>query len=577
MRDIYASYLITNGKTQDAEYVLLKQREFEADTSRTYILLGRLASRANNLETWAQVLHMALERAQTNEDYSRYYAYLSNYYVRCNRYEDAEEAAQTNLQYAIRSRSLSQHFNALSNVAYARQMKGNMLGAKDSVLEGLDLAEREGNRFLPHATYMMYQLSEILKDTGEFDGALDLIQRGLSIQHANLASVPYLYNTRGLIYMEFGRLEDALMAFEASIEAFTARRNVLGLLMPHTFATYALYRLGWLERIAEHRRALRDVVHRVTATRAEYTEPDAYLPLVEGIHGLVRGEHENALAAFESIALQGRETYDSVLLSLLLAGRVRVQQGTYTRAHAEQLVAILDKRGSSTDVTARMYRGDFEEVYRACLELGVAPERFRRILEIPEPQLAERPAYPLDPRRNAQKSMSMLRHLLKQLDPEVERSLLSLKHDPRGYRTEQTLAVHLKADIDPYLSVDFSPENSNRMELEGLLSHIAAFLPGLPESVFAQQVNAVLEDRTVAVALHLAQSYEQQGEFQSAARVLLLGLRFVPDPELGVHLSHMVPLLPAAFRGPVQQVLYLLSGDGNQALGDVITDALIAM
>lgn len=628
LRDMYASYLITVGKHREAEYVLLKQQEWGAASTRTYTLLGKLAARANKLDTWAQTLELARERARTDEDCSRYFAHLSNYHVRCNRYDEAERAAEKNLEYALRSGNLSQHFNALSNVAYARQMKGHLLGARDALLEGLELAEREGNRFLPHAAYLMFQLSDVLKDTGAFDEALDLVQRALNIQ-PHLGAIPYLYNTRGLIYLEFGRLEDALVNFEAAIEGFESRANVVGLLLPHTYATYALYRLGWLDRIAEHTRALRDVVSRITTTTAEYTEPGAYLPLADGLALLARGDLDGAVRVLESIALEGRLTYDSVLLATLLSGDVRVRQGRYTREQAQLLVEILDARGSTTDVTARMYRGDFEAVYRACLALNVEPERFRRILEIPEPKLATRPAYPVqlstlgrisliaagrehdlnpayaayalaylhlkgdwktadsmgddlytltsDPRRNAQKSMSLLRRLLRRLDPEVERTLLSPRHDPRGYRVESSDQVRLSADVDPYLSPHYSPQNPDIAELEDLLSRIAVFLPGLPDSAFAHEINTRLEDRTVKVARHLAEVYQRQGDAAAAARVLLTGLRFVPAPELGDALGQVLPDLQAAARPPVRNVLQLVLGDGDQNLGDVITDALAAI
>ena len=625
LRDVYANYLITTGQHQHAEYVLLKQQELGTDTSRTYVLIGRLAAKWNKLDTWAQALEMARERATTDEDFSRYYAYLSNYHMRCNRYDLAEQAAERNLEYALRARNLSQHFGALSNVAYARQMKGNVMGARDALLEALDLAEREGDRYIPQISYLVFQLSEVLKDVGDFDNALDLIERGLRIQPLNLSSTPYLYNTRGLIYLEFGRLEEAMVSFEAAIEGFHTRNNVVGLLMPHTFAAYTLYRLGWLDRIAEHSLALRDVVSRITASSAEYTEPDAYIPLVEGLALLAKGDVMGAMDVLESISLEGRLTYDSVLLATLLAGKIRVAQSCYTLEQARLLLRILDARGSTTDVTARMYRAEFGEVYQACLALKVQPERFRRILEIPEPELAIRPAYPIhlitlsrisliaagteynlnpayaayalaylhlkrgwktaasmgdalynhtsDPRRNAQKSISLLRRLLQQLDPEVEQTLLSARNDPRGYQVECSDQVHLDADVDRYLSEEYSPQNANTGELENLLAQIAVFLPGLPDSAFALEINSLLEDRTTAVALHLAEVYKRQGDAKGVARVLLLGLRFVSALELSDALNQIVPELKTAAHFPVRSVLRLVQEDGDN-LGDLITDAL---
>lgn len=629
LRDIYANYQITAGGYRDAEYILLKQQEFGADTSRTYILLSRLAAKQNKLDTWAQALEIARERAKTDEDYSRYYAHLSNYYMRSNRYDDAEHAAERNLEYATRVGNLSQHFVALSSVAYVRQMKGNPVGAKDALLTALDLAEREGDRYMPQIAYLMHQLSEVLKDTGAFDTALDLIERGLRSQPSNLSSMPYLYNTRGLIYLEFGRLEDALMNFEASIDGFHARGNIVGLLMPHTFAAYTLYRLGWLDRIAEHHLALRDVVRRVTPTSTEYTEPDAYLPLVEGLVLLTKGDEKGAASTLESVALEGRLTYDSVLLATLLAGKLRVGQGLYTQEHAQRLVNILDARGSTTDVTARMYREEFAEVYRACLALDIEPERFRRILEIPGPELTNRPAYPIhlvtlsrislitvggeynlnsayavyalaylhlkkdwktadsmgddlytrtsEPRKNAQKSISMLRNLLRKLDPEVESALLSSKNDPRGYRILANDQVHLDADVDTYLSPHYSAQNPNASELENLLARVAVFLPGLPDSTFAVEVNTMLEDRTVKVALHLAQVYQQQGDIPGAARAILTGLRFVTAQELITALDQILPRLKGAALSQVRSVLRLVQEDGDKNLRDMITDALAAI
>lgn len=629
LRDMYANYLITANKPREAKYILLKQQESGTDASRTYILLGLLASRKNNLDTWAQALEMAHERAKTDEDYSRYYGHLSNYHMRCNRYDEAERAAEKNLEYALRSRNLSQHFAALSNTGYARQMKGNILGAKDALLDALNLAEREGDRYLPQLNYLIFQLSEVLKDTGAFDDALDIIDRGLRNQPASLASMPYLYNTRGLIYLEFGRLEDALINFEASIGGFHARSNVVGLLMPHTFAAYTLYRLGWFDRIAEHKQALHDVISQITSPKKNYTEHLAYLPLVEGLALLVKGDETGAVGVLESIDLEGRLTYDSVLLATLLASKIRVAQGCYAQEHAQRLIEILDARGSATDVTARMYRGEFEDVYQACIKLKMDPKRFQRILDIPEPELAARPAYPIHlitlnrisliaagreynvnpayaayalaylhlkrdwktsasmgedlythtsiPRKNAQKSMSLLRGLLRQLDPEVEKTLLSPTNDPRGYRVESSDQVHLHADVDVYLGSKYSPQNPDAFELENLLARVGVFLPGLPDSTFTQDINSRLEDKTVKVALHLASQYQHQGDIRGAARALLTGLRFVSSLELGTALNQILPELKVTAHSPVRSILRLVQEDGNQNLGDIITDALAAI
>lgn len=626
LRDMYAGYLITTGEHQRAEHVLLKQQAFGTDRTRTHVLLAKLASITNHLDVWAQRLELARTRATTEEDWARYYGSQSYLAVRRNDYDQAEEYAQQHLEHAIRSSDLAMHYAGLTNVAYVRQMKGNLLGAMDMTLRGLDLAEREGDRYLPQVKYLMFQLSEVLKDNGQFDQALALIQRALELQVPTLYAVPFLYNTRGLIQMEFGQFEEALVNFDAATELFRERGPIVSLLMTHTYATYALYRLGWMDRIAEHVSALREVVHRIGSGRVNYDEPQAYLPLAEGLALLGKGDRRGALRVFETVALEGRLTYDSVLLTVLMAAKLRVQQGQYGTEHAQLLVEVLDARGSSLDVTAQMYRSDFEEVYRACMVLDVQPERFARILDIPRPLLPARAGYRLhlitmgkiglivngrpyeitayyplyalvylhfkgdwktadgmgdelyaqtnDGRRSAIKAMSMLRQVLRKLDPELERTLLSPKNDPRGYRVERTEQAHVTVDVEPYLNGAFSVANPRVEDLGALLANVATFMPGLPESEFVQRINRTLEDRAATVALHLAQRHRQAGRPGEAVRALLLSLRFSPTLEVAEALRATVPLLPMAAQEIMGRIVSSVQGDTDVPLGDLITDAL---
>lgn len=630
LRDLLASYLTTSREVDSAQHVLFLQQDLGTDTTYTHTLLGQIASLRNDFLAFGEHLALARKRAVTDLDWARYHGSHAMYLMRLNRYEEALEATEQYHRAALRTGRMDLHISALSQNAYVRYFAGLVQRARDTAYEALALAEREGLRFAPQLALVLYNLAEISKDAGNHLEAMTLVQKGLALtSHSPTNTTPFLYNTRGLIYLEYGQFREAVESFEAAIAVFRGRPgNTAGLLLPHTYAAYALHRLGHQEEMLAHVRALREVAQRVSAGQAEYAEHQAYLPLAEGLARLALGQPEQALAAFDDVLTEGTLGYDSVLLTRLEAARVRVEQGTFTAREASQLVEVLNARCSGEDVTARMYADAYRAVYLACAELQVHPERFRRLasatgavpaappthtlrlttlgrvtLEVNGVRVVTRSLAPLyalvylhsqgdwittdalgeqlfrgraDARAAAFKSISELRRLLQELDHEVERRLLSPPRDPRGYRLEPGASVRVEVDVQAYLGEAFTPEGGDPEHQLTLLQNLAVFLPRL-DCPFAAGMNAVLADRAVQVARHLSGVYRARGEGDVAVAAVLYALRFTPDPELAWLLDTLSGALRPQAACTCRTVVRAVTGDREEHLADLVTGALHAL
>ncbi|MFD1733709.1 hypothetical protein ACFSC4_24865 [Deinococcus malanensis] len=392
LRDTLAAYVLSDGDTDRGHHILINQLHNGTDSSYTHVLLARVANLRVDLVAFREHLEIARERAQNDIDCARVYRTETLLLMRTNRYDDALVAAEKHYKSALRSGQIDLIMTSLSQNAWVRYMSGNLQGAREAAYEALVLAESAGTRYVSEMTYLLCQLSEMSKDAGDHEEAMSLVQRGLSLQSKD-ASLPYLYNTRALIYMEFGSWELAVASFEAALEGFEERGNVAGLLMVHTYVCFALYMLEQHEGLIAHARTVREVVRRVGET-GNYSEHLAYQPLALGLVHLVQDELQEALVEFERVSLDGKLSYDSVLLTQLLSAQVRLKLGVFTEATANMLVTVLDARDSPEDPTARMYAGTFAPVYQACADMNVEPERFRRLAAAAVPQPAIRPGTP---------------------------------------------------------------------------------------------------------------------------------------------------------------------------------------
>ncbi|GAA5533856.1 tetratricopeptide repeat protein [Deinococcus aluminii] len=630
LRDLLASYLATSGELDGAQHVLSVQQDLRTDSTYTHTLLGQVASGRSDFAAFAEHLALARERAVTDLDWARYHGSHTTYLMRLSRYAEALEATEQYHRAALRTGRMDLHISALSQNAYVRYFAGQLQRARDTAYEALALAEREGLRFAPQLALVLYNLAEISKDAGNHTEAMTLVQKALVLtSHSPTNTTPFLYNTRGLIYLEYGQFQEAVDSFEAAIAVFRSRPgHAAGLMMPHTYAAYALHRLGHQEEMLAHVRALREVAQRVSAGQAEYAEHRAYLPLAEGLARLALGQPEQALAAFDEVLTEGTLGYDSVLLTRLEAARVRVEQGAFTARDAWTLVEVLDARCSEEDVTARMYADAYRAVYAACADLQVHPERFRRLASATGAVPAARPTHTLrlttlgrvtleangvrvvtrslaplyalaylhfqgdwsttdalgehlfrsraDARGAAFKSISELRRLLQELDHEVERRLLSPSRDPRGYRLEPGASVRVEVDVEAYLGEAFTPEGGDPEHQLALLRDLAVFLPRL-DCPFASEMNAVLADRAVQVARHLSGVYRARGEGEVAATAVLYALRFTPDPELAWLLETLSSALPPQAACTCHTVVQAVTGEREEHLADLVTAALHAL
>ena len=584
LRDDYVYYLVITSDHEKAGRVLLYQREFGTPSTRTYAFLGRAASRRNDLVGWKDALRRARELVAGDDDEIRCFILSSDLELRLGHLKEALRDAERAYEVASRAGNLELLSFALLTLMYARQMNGNLPGAIRAGQEALQINATQGHKYVRQSSALHSRMADVMKDIGWHEQALAHIQGGLNLQLVTPhPSIPYLYSTRGLIYVELRDYEEAIRSFGTSLELFEMERNMVGSLIPRAYTVYALYRTGQFGQIYQHVQAMREFSK--AYADVDQVELLAYAPLVEGIWHLTKGDDQRALDAFEQVTYEPLATYDSVLLTQLFIIQQRRRLGTLTELQVRGLVALMDARQTERDSTAAAYAADFREALSACLNYGIEPSRFQRLLDglhapvlslrRPENHIVlqtmgnvslkvngqvfrtdSRSHYPVyvfayllyhqgwvtgealadefhaktrDPRKSAQQSFTGLRKLLEKADVELTK-ILSDQRDSRGYCVQAVENIIIEADFLDYLK-KFVPTNPQTDELELMLVQFQPFLPSVGNR-FADDMNERLNDQVVEVSLHLSGVYAAEGNVKRATRVVLLGLKHVPDPQL---------------------------------------------
>ena len=584
LRDDYVYYLVITSDHEKADRVLLYQREFGTPSTRTYVFLGRAASRRNDLVGWKEALRRARELVASDDDEIRCFILSSDLELRLGHLPEALRDAERAYEAASRAGNLELLSFALLTLMYARQMNGNLPGAIRAGQEALQINATQGHKYVRQSSALHSRMADVMKDIGWHEQALAHIQGGLNLQLVTPhPSIPYLYSTRGLIYVELRNYEEALESFSTSLELFEMERNLVGSLIPRAYSTYVLYRMGRFGEIHQHVQAIHDFSK--AYSDVDQVELLAYVPLVNGIWHLVQGNDQRALEAFEQVTYEPLATYDSVLITQLFIIQQRSRLGTLTAAQVSRLVSLMDARQTESDFTLAAYAADFKEALTACLNYGIEKERFQRLLDgvnapvhslrRPENHIVlqtmgnvslkvngqvfrtdSRSHYPVyvftyllycqdwvtaetlgdefhannrDRRKSAQQSFTGLRKLLEKADVELTK-ILSEQRDSRGYCVQPVDNIIIEADFLNYLK-KFLPSNPQTDELELMLVQFQPFLPSVGNR-FADDMNERLNDQVVEVALHLADVYMAEGNVKRATRVVLLALKHVPDPQL---------------------------------------------
>jgi tetratricopeptide (TPR) repeat protein len=618
-RNAFAHLLNVAGRGSEAIHVLELQVSLGAATTHTHVLLARIASETNDFFAFREHLDIAESLIADAHDRARFYQAQSFYFVRLNKYPEAVAHAKTAYQSALHCTSVGLHITTLLHIAYVEQLASNLPGAILAAKQVLTLAEGYGDRFSRRVAQILSNLADMLKDAGDHETALTLIQRGLHLTitpHRGFS--PYLYTTRGLIYMELGDFEAAIESFETAISAFEAASWLAGLLLPHTYLAYAAYRLGQRARLEQAVLDLNDVIARTSTRADEYAEYKFYQPLAVGLYHLAHAEETKALEALQSIQTEGGLSYDSVLLAILTEGSILVRQGRLDREYAERFYRLLEGRNTPGDATLIMYRDFYQDVLQASQQAGVAYERFERVLlalkkspvqrtrtrlevislgglglRVNGKTIKTKSKYPIQAliylimnrgwvtsrelgdqlfyvnaddeiqmrRQRASTALNQLRSLLNELDSEVAESIL--ESSPQyGYRFVDSDLVTVELDVMIYLSDKYHPESGDDEQLIHLLEHIQPFQAGGTGS-FNDRINGELAERTEAVARYLAEVALKRSDLLGAASLLLHGLRITQTPEFEAMLRDLVSALPAAAADHILRLVNAFSDDDD--------------
>ena len=591
VRDIYASYLNDANQTSEAIGICQAQRSVGAASTRTYTILARIASTQNDLAGMHEYLILASEqvRANSSADRSRLEHQLALYFVRLDRFEDAIQHADLAYREAIVAGSPELHINALTAIGYVQQLNGNLAGAMSATREALVFVQTVPKRFALRLCKVISRLSDILKDAGQYEEALELIKRGLqTLKHPSQGSAPLLYTTRGLIYLEIGEFEPAISAFESAIAGLEASKFLPYLMLPHTYLGYAAYRLGQITRLEKADRDLQNVFERSRARMTdEYREFERYRPLLRGLLEKSRGRPQAALEAFAEVNPTGGWTYDSVLLIKLEAGLTQLDLGALEPAYPAELKNLLTKRNTPGNAIVLMYRAHYAALLEACASAAGCETYFKEILDAPLPALpiggrtfielrtlgklelwvqqsfVTKKSYPLsalcylilkgrwvtrrelahamfangetDAQRagsleRASVGVNLLKKMLSAIDAELERN--TIESDPElGYRIPPSNHVSVVCDVAPYLSLDYQTQHPAFRHAAFSPLKAWALLERVEtfkaggESEFNTEINHQLSQRTESVALHLSELARQGDQHHKAIRALLLGVR----------------------------------------------------
>jgi len=538
-RDRLAELLVNSGRMTDALQLLDQQRSLSLATANTYVNLARIAYYSNNLNDMQLYVGQAEQLAQNDSERCVILNLRSLMETRTGSGDSlrALQLAEQSRELAIRSQSLTDELKSYSYIVNANHSLGRLEVAALTVEEGIRRVEihQQHTELLIN---LLVAASELYKDLGRYDDALQAIQRALTFSESNGLNtsfiLPYAYLARGLAYLELRQDDDAIASLQFAIEGFEATENQAGILSPYAFLAYAQWRKNWTESVSETRTAVQRLNDRTKRGSADVGWL-AFVPLIEGIYFLSAGDPDRALKEFRKIWIDGYETYDSVLLCMLFICKLELRSGHFPDEDVNVLIDLLDFRPQALDTMLAAYAADFADVIEAMIDHGVSPERFRKVLGTTKPKQRRKgnkkapytitvktmttapfiaingepldiptlyPVYTLsylilkhaeDPeafigseelakdlygerKTNAQSSVSLLRTALTSRDQELERDLLSPRSDRRGYRLalREHITVHL--DVTDYLSDMFDPVNPDKPMLQTMLRNFQPFL-----------------------------------------------------------------------------------------------------
>jgi tetratricopeptide (TPR) repeat protein len=629
LRDFLIHYLYATNDLVAAQRLANLQLALGCQTAFTFVTLVRIANANNDFVAFKEYLKRAEEIARDDIDFAKTHNLKAIFLVRHGQFDQARAAAQSSYKFALRSNETYLKILTLSTLGYIEQMAGNLLGAIEISREAMIFCENNGDRFYHRMTRLCANLADMQKDAGQYEEALEYVQQGLHCLTASTqGSGPFLYCTRGLIYLELGYFELAIENFDVSIAAFEASRYLSGLLLPHTYAAYAAYRLKNWVRLERHANELQDVIQRTRGRMDEYHEYEFYQPLVHGLVCLSRGDDHAALTEMRKINKNGSMTYDSVLLNQLMIGEILEQCHAIDEAYASELLEIIEHRNTPNDCTVVMYRDHFLKVLTTCCRFEVARTRFERILEAPiravdlqknteftittlgimrlvvqGQVIATKSSYPLQAlvylaltnswvtpkqlgervffgqstdnegqrRARASTALNQLNKLLTSLDNEFSKWLMY--HPTDGYRLSKDVPIQVDIDIEKYLSEQFTSLD-DLDTLESMLRNVRPFQVGLNSS-FNDEINERLFANVELAALRLASHYESMGLHIKAIGPVVYALRLSHGYDLVEKLEALCPFLPRALNEKITALVIGMNQD-DENVEDLILIALTA-
>lgn len=637
LRDRLADLHVTARQTEDAERILAYQRATQQVSSLTYTVLARVANYNNDIPALNAYSQQALETASTPIERSRALGMLSLAMTRTEggRYEEALELAEQRYQVALKSESpreeISSYWSLINAYQYLGRVEAGITAARRARLKG------QGQRQLaPVLLPVLNELADQLKAKGEYTEALEVIQEALSLNEGEPTnSMPYTLFTRGLIYLELGRNDDAHQTLLQSIEGFKIAQIWSGLLLPYAFLAFVQWRQGWFEDTEATYEATRLVVERLSM-RADYVEWRAYVPLVEGIYHIGQQQPERALAALRTVLVKGHEVYDSVLLTLLLICHLELElSGAVPLEDAQAFIDVLDVVADLNDQTLRAYAADFTPVLRYLISVGFYPERLSAALQGHAEPVPAKPSYRIEvttlgglgitvngepiatenhypvytlaylalqptmldghrryvtssmladdlyagQRPTAQSSVSFLRRALHRRDPELGEELLSPRGDRHGYRLRTDARLHVSVDVDVYLGLRFTPSNPDISDLWELMRNYRPFfeLRALTsDSAFVTDLNERLLRRFKKVSLGVMEAELIMQRPQSALLALLLYLRHDQDYEVIDSLTGLLEQYPSS-AVQVSQLITAIQLEDDDVFQSLVESAIQAL
>lgn len=629
LRDFFIHYLYATNDLVASQRIANLQLALGCETAFTFVTLVRIANANNDFVAFKEYLKQAEAIARDDIDFAKIHNLKAIFLVRHGQFDQARAAAQSSYKFALRSNETYLKILTLSTLGYIEQMAGNLLGAIEISREAMVFCENNSHRYYHRMTRLCANLADMQKDAGQYEEALEYVQQGLHCLTASTqGSGPFLYCTRGLIYLELGHFELAIENFDVSIAAFKASHYLSGLLLPHTYAAYVAYRLKNWVRLKHHAEELQDVIQKTRGRMDEYLEYQFYQPLVDGLVCLSRGDDQAALNEMRKINKNGSMTYDSVLLNQLMIGEILVQHNAIDETYASELLEIIEHRNTPNDCTVVMYRDHYLKVLAACCRFEVARTRFERILEAPirtvdlqknteftittlgamrlvvqGQVIATKSSYPLQAlvylaltdswvtpkqlgervffgqstdnegqrRARASTALNQLNKLLTSLDNELGKWLMY--HPTDGYRLSKDVPIRINIDIEKYLSEQFSSLN-DLDALQSMLRNVRPFQVGLNGS-FNDEINERLFASVETAALRLATHYESMGLYVKAVSPVIYALRLSHGYNLVEKLEALCPLLPQVLKEKVIALVVGMNQD-DENVDDLILIALTA-